>query len=152
MGGGAARRGVRKSLARWGGDRAGNRKAASEFSGEYYEGKASEAEGADGLRFVGVDGGVVRQSHDLKGLVDDGRERAEGDLAALVHHLLDDLDEDGDADRVDDLRLAQVEQEDADAVVHQLVRAIGDLLAADVVDVALCVEDRARGAAVDRDS
>src|ERR1700737_3402625 len=65
----------------------------------------------DGRLLVFVDRSVIRQSHDLKSLVDDGRQAAEGDLAAFVHHLLDDLDEDADADRVDDLGLAQVEQE-----------------------------------------
>src|SRR5438309_10008805 len=93
--------------------------------------------------FVIEDRRVVRQSHDLKRLVNDRREAAEGDLAAFVHHLLDDLDEDADADRIDDLRLAQVEQQRAHSVIHQLVRAVGDLFAADVVDVALRVKDRA---------
>src|SRR5437016_981729 len=93
-----------------------------------------------------VDLRVVRQPHDLEGLVDDGGEAAEADLAALVDHLLDDLDEDADADGVDDLGLAEVEQERAHAVVHQLVGAIGDLFTADVVDVALGVQNGAAAA------
>src|SRR5207237_3858382 len=97
----------------------------------------------NGRFLVFIDRRVVRQSHDLKRLVDDGREAAEGDLAAFVDHLLDDLDEDRDADRVDDLRLAKIQQQRADAGVHQLVRAVCYLLAADVIDVTLRIEDRA---------
>src|SRR6266511_1122073 len=98
---------------------------------------------ADRFFLAGVNLRVVRQPHDLEGLVDDGGEAAEADLAALVDHLLDDLDEDADADGVDDLGLAEVEQEGAHAVVHQLVGEVGDIFAADVVDVALGVENSA---------
>src|SRR5207244_10032889 len=62
----------------------------------------------------------------------------------------DDLDQNADADRVDDFRLAQVEKEDPRTVVHQLVRTVGDLLAAHVVDVALRVQDGPVGFPIDR--
>src|SRR5438128_1245787 len=71
---------------------------------------SSQAQFFDSDLFVFVNRRVIRETHNLKRLVDDRRQAAEGDLAALVHHLLDDLDEDADADRVDDLRFAQVEQ------------------------------------------
>src|ERR1043166_8300821 len=74
---------------------------------------------AERLVLARVDLRVICQPHDLEGLVDDGGEAAEADLAALVHHLLDDLDEDGDADGVDDLGLAEVEQERAHAGGHE---------------------------------
>src|SRR5881296_3846662 len=93
--------------------------------------------------FVLVNRRVIRQAHDLKRLVNDGREAAEGNLAVLFHHLLDDFDEDADADRVHDFRFAQVQQQRAHPVVHQLVGPIGDLFAADVVDVALGIKNRA---------
>src|SRR5688572_14925017 len=85
--------------------------------------------------------------------MDDRSEAAEGDLPSTLDHLLDDLDEDGDADGVDDLGVAQVQEEVVDALVHQLVGDAGDLLAADVVDVTLRVQDCARfPAALDPES
>src|SRR3954447_23405985 len=101
--------------------------------------------------FVVEDHRVVGQAHDLEGLVDDGREAAEGDLAAFVDHLLDDFDEDADADGVDDFRIAKVQQQRAHTVVHQFVGARGDLFAAYIVDVALGVEHCTVALAVDRD-
>src|SRR5688572_10432896 len=99
-----------------------------------------------------VDRGVIRQTHDLESLVDDGSEAAERDLSALLHHLLDDLDEDADADRIDDLRFFEIQKESLHAVIHQLVGAVGDLLPSYVVDVALREKDGTLGAPVDGDS
>src|ERR1700737_1302504 len=101
--------------------------------------------------FALEDGCVVRQPHDLKRLMDDRGEAAERDLATLVHHLLDDLDENADSDRVDDLGVAEIQQQRAYPIVHQLVRAIGDLFSAHVVDVALGIQDRSVRFPLDRD-
>src|SRR5438067_1916814 len=105
----------------------------------------------DGALFVLEDHGVVGQAHDLESLVDDRREAAEGDLAAFVDHLLDDLDEDADADGVDDFRIAKVQQKRAHTVVHQLVGSGRDLFAAYIVDVALGIEHCSVRPAIDRD-
>ena len=53
----------------------------------------------------GEEARILGESHDLERLLDRRREPAEGQAAALVEQLLEDLDQDGDADRVDDLRL-----------------------------------------------
>src|SRR5688500_11282997 len=98
-----------------------------------------------------VDRRVIRETHDLEGLVDDGSQAAEGDAASLLHHLLDDFDQDADSDGVDDLRILQIQQKYLHAVVHELIGAVGDLLSSHVVDVALRVEDGAGLAAIDGD-
>ncbi len=69
-----------------------------------------------------------------------GRQVAEAEPTLDLEHLLDDLDQDRDADRVDDLGLLEVEQQAAVALVDELVGDPGDLLAALIVDVAVGVD------------
>src|SRR6185312_3733240 len=95
-----------------------------------------------GRRLVAVDRSVLREAHDMEGLFDGRSEAAEAELAVDLQHLLDDLDEDGDTDRVDDLGAGEVEEEELVALVEELVGHLGDLLAALVVDVTLRVDHR----------
>src|SRR3954453_8173081 len=78
----------------------------------------------------------------MEGLFDGRSQAAESQLAVDLDHLLDDLDEDGDADRVDDLRPRQVQEEGLVALVEELVGGLGDLLAPLVVDIPLRVDYR----------
>jgi hypothetical protein len=89
-------------------------------------------------------------AHDVEGLLDRRGEAAETQAAVDLDHLLDDLDEDRNADRVDDLGSRQVEQQNLEALVDQLVGDLGDLLATLVVDVTLGVDHRQAIAAVHR--
>src|SRR5688500_18529920 len=89
---------------------------------------------AHGRRLVGVDRRVLSQTHDLKRLLNDRGQAAKGDGAAFFRHFLDDLDEDADSDRVDDLGFAKIEEKCANAGVDELVGPGGDLFTADVVD------------------
>src|SRR5881628_1623598 len=73
-----------------------------------------------GRRLVAVDRSVLREAHDMEGLLDGRRQAAETELALDLQHLLDDLDEDGDADRVDDLGAGEVEKEDLVALFEEL--------------------------------
>src|SRR3954451_11412041 len=57
----------------------------------FTSGLRGQSQIAERLVLARVDLRVVGQPHDLERLVDDGGEAAEADLAALVHHLLDDL-------------------------------------------------------------
>src|SRR5436190_1083891 len=94
--------------------------------------------------FGGEDPRVLREPHDLERLLDRRRQPAEREPAAGVEHLLEDLDQDRDADRVHDLRLLEVEEEAVHAAAEERVGGLRDLLAAGVVDVAVGLEDRGR--------
>src|SRR5258706_3290756 len=101
-----------------------------------------------GRRLVAVDRSVLREAHDMEGLLDGRSEAAEAELALDFQHLLDDFDENGDADRVDDLGAGKVEEEDLVTLVEQLVGHLGDLLAPLIVDVTLRVNHRHSVAAI----
>src|SRR6185436_8017226 len=78
---------------------------------------SSAPELGNGGGLVGEDGCILRQPHDVEGLLDGGGQAAETELALDLDHLLDHLDEDRDADRVDDLGTAEIEQEHLVALV-----------------------------------
>src|SRR3954470_5933540 len=84
----------------------------------------------------------------MEGLFDGRSQAAEAELALDLQHLLDDLDEDGDADRIDDLGAGEVEEQDLVALVGELVGGLGELLAPLVVDVTLGVDHRQPIAAI----
>src|SRR6185295_15494986 len=101
-----------------------------------------------GRRLVAVDRSVLREAHDMEGLLAGRSQAAEAELALDLQHLLDDLDQDGDADRVDDLGAGEVQEQDLVAVVEELVARLGDLLAPLVVAVTLGVDHRQPIAAI----
>src|SRR4029077_6358334 len=66
---------------------------------------------------------------------------AERESALAFHHLLEHLDQDRDADRVDDLRLFEVQHDAGDAPVEERLDAALDFLAPLAVDVSLGPDD-----------
>src|ERR1022692_186656 len=89
----------------------------------------------------GEDARILGQPHDLEGLLDRGRQPAESQLSPLIEQLLQNLDENGDPDRVDDLRLLEVEEQAIHARPQEGVSLLGDFLAAGVVDVTVRAEN-----------
>src|SRR5687767_2598151 len=114
------------------------------------DGAGLHAQIAQGSFLVGKDLRVLSQTHDLERLLDDRGQSAEPDTPALVDHLLDDFDQDADADRVDDLGLPKIEQQIGYPAIHQLVGPRGDLFPTDIIDVAAGVENCAVIAPLDR--
>src|ERR1039457_5873782 len=117
-------------------------------------GSAAEAEGrgiaallglapepGEGGLGSGEDARILGQPHDLEGLLDRGRQPAESELSPLIEQLLQNLDENGDADRIDDLRLLEVEEEAIHARPQESVSLLRDFLASGVVDVTVRAEN-----------
>src|SRR5262249_46031602 len=90
--------------------------------------------GLKGIRLAREDLSVLGEPHDAERLVDGRRQVAEGEQALLVHDLLEDLDQDRDADRVDDAGLLEIEDQGPGAGVELRVRLARDLLPALIVD------------------
>src|ERR1017187_521305 len=89
----------------------------------------------------GEDTRILGQPHDLEGLLDRGRQPAEGQLPALIQQFLQDFDENRDADRIDDLRLLEVEEQPVHARPQERVGLLRDLIAAGVIDVTVRTEN-----------
>src|SRR5918999_3232189 len=84
----------------------------------------------------------ARQAEQLEELERVRAHAGEGDARAAPLGLVDDAEQDRDADAVDQLRVAEVDDERAAAPLHPLQTLALDTLATQLVDVVARVDDR----------